>query len=584
MKKVFFIILIQMIAITLTARDFDAVTPSGHTIYCDIVVGGVKIVGWEHSPTDIEPVHLVIPSLVNNGSVNMRVVAIGDNAFQNSKNLVSLELPTTIKSIGREAFIRCVGLGSIVIPSSVDSIGENAFKFLPNVEYSGTSHGAPWGALNINAHREGQYYYSDSSKRHIVCCDRDATEALIPPTVVSIGDNAFTFCCGITSVAINSFVEHLGSSVFSSCHRLENVSFNPRLSSGDDGIGAFSNCTGLKRVLFGDSVHTIPSRCFEFCSSLERVIIPDNITRAGTSVFANCTSLISAFLGNGLTEISNSLFEGCTSLKHAVMPDGLEYLRSYTFENCSSLETVYLGKQLRSIGSKSFINCSSLIEIVLPSNINNIGTNAFKGCRNIGRIVCMTSSVPTMGAGVFDSVDTAAEIIVPCGSIDLYSQDSQWGRFDSIVGKSYYMVVTTNNPSWGDAVVTRQPTCEDNTSVIEAIPTENCRFVSWSDGSTDNPRQIVYDGEGYAYRKAVFASLVGIGSVEAQPDIKVYGSSGSIVIEGADGETVRVFDMMGRQILGCIITSSHFNISTSRLTRGIYLVKIGNRKARKVVL
>ena len=176
------------------------------------------------------------------------------------------------------------------------------------------------------------------------------------------------------------------------------------------------------------------------------------------------------------------------------------------------------------------------------------------------------------------------EVIVPCNKVDAYNSDSHWGRFDSIQGKSYYMVVSTNNPHWGHAVATQQPTCEDNTAVIEAIPEEGCRFVKWSDGNTDNPRQITYNGQGYAYRKAIFESTVGLRFPEELPDVKIHVSHSSIVIEGAQGETAWVFDVMDRLILNCEIQNSKFEIQNSKLPSGICIVKVGNRETRKIVV
>ena len=202
MKKIFLILFLLPSVIPLAARDFDAITPSGHTIYCDVVQGGAKVVGWDWDRSDTaEPTRLTLPSYVRNGDVSLRLVAIGDSCFRFYWNLLSVEIPSTVKTIGRAAFSWCYGLGSLYVPAGVDSIGTDAFCFIPNVEYSGTAQGAPWGAYNLNAYHEGQYYYSDNQKTHIVCCSRDITEANIPPTVTSIGAGAFAACVNIKIVA-----------------------------------------------------------------------------------------------------------------------------------------------------------------------------------------------------------------------------------------------------------------------------------------------------------------------------------------------------------------------------------------------
>ncbi len=64
-----------------------------------------------------------------------------------------------------------------------------------------------------------------------------------------------------------------------------------------------------------------------------------------------------------------------------------------------------------------------------------------------------------------------------------------------------------------------------------------------------------------------------VGIDEASADaVRVYSRGGDIVVEGADGEPVQVFDIVGRP-------------TTNRALRtGIYFVKVGNRPARKVAV
>ena len=63
---------------------------------------------------------------------------------------------------------------------------------------------------------------------------------------------------------------------------------------------------------------------------------------------------------------------------------------------------------------------------------------------------------------------------------------------------------------------------------------------------------------------------------------KVYSSQGQIVVEGADGNTVTLYDLNGRylatkQDYG---TAIRFDVPAT----GTYMIKIGNHAARKVVV
>ena len=76
----------------------------------------------------------------------------------------------------------------------------------------------------------------------------------------------------------------------------------------------------------------------------------------------------------------------------------------------------------------------------------------------------------------------------------------------------------------------------------------------------------------------------GIRNVDDSNPIVVYSENGRIVVKDAEGETVRVFDIMGRQLIERKINNSHFDIQSSTLAKGVYLVKVGTRPAQKIVV
>ena len=79
----------------------------------------------------------------------------------------------------------------------------------------------------------------------------------------------------------------------------------------------------------------------------------------------------------------------------------------------------------------------------------------------------------------------------------------------------------------------------------------------------------------------IYITQEGIGDVEAL-NAKVYSSQGQIVVEGAEGNRVTLFDVNGRVLATKQddYTSLHFDAPIS----GTYMIKIGNLPARKVVV
>ena len=75
--------------------------------------------------------------------------------------------------------------------------------------------------------------------------------------------------------------------------------------------------------------------------------------------------------------------------------------------------------------------------------------------------------------------------------------------------------------------------------------------------------------------------FVGVDDVEAL-DAKIYANNGQIVVEGADGNKVVLYDVTGRILATKVdeYAPLRFDIPVS----GTYLVKIGNHAARRIVM
>ena len=70
--------------------------------------------------------------------------------------------------------------------------------------------------------------------------------------------------------------------------------------------------------------------------------------------------------------------------------------------------------------------------------------------------------------------------------------------------------------------------------------------------------------------KLIFTT-VGIDEVEGQ-GVRIRSTGNTIVVEGAEGKEVRVYDMMGREV------------RNEALPAGVYMVRVGDLPARKVVV
>ena len=215
------------------------------------------------------------------------VTTIGDNVFYYCEGLKSVTIPNSVKTIGQWAFAYCTGLTSVTIPYSVTTIGNSAFLACSNltdiiVDSENSSYCSIDGIL-----------YDKEASVLINCPGKKKGEPTIPGSVTVIGDNAFSFCAGLTSVTIPSSVKTIGNEAFSACTGLTLVTIpNSVTIIGDY---AFLSCTGLTSVTIPGSATTIGNGAFLGCTELTSVTIPNSVTTIGIGTFAYCTKLATIY-------------------------------------------------------------------------------------------------------------------------------------------------------------------------------------------------------------------------------------------------------------------------------------------------
>ena len=79
--------------------------------------------------------NFVIPDKIEYRGRTLSVVAIGNSAFSNNKDLISIVIPSSIKKIGYNAFKACVNLKSIDIPSTVLELSKGIFEDCTELQY-----------------------------------------------------------------------------------------------------------------------------------------------------------------------------------------------------------------------------------------------------------------------------------------------------------------------------------------------------------------------------------------------------------------------------------------------------------------
>ena len=222
------------------------------------------------------------------------------------------EVPNSVTYIGWEAFSGCSGLESIVVDSD--------------------NH-------NYDSRNDCNAIIETETNTLINGCK----STIIPNSVTSIGDGAFSSCSGLTDVTIPNSVTSIGPNAFKDCNGLTSVTIPNSVTS--IGYMAFYYCSGLTSITIPESVTSIGGWAFRGCSRLTTINFnATNCTTMGSQsnpVFS--TALATLNIGENVTNIPNYAFYGCSRI-NAVYSNATNppTIYSNTFEGVSSNVPVYV--------------------------------------------------------------------------------------------------------------------------------------------------------------------------------------------------------------------------------------------------
>lgn len=513
---------------------------------------------------------ITIPSQVTYNGYTYSVISIGDNAF-NSRNITHVEIPESVVSIENSAFSSCRVLSSVKLSNGVKTIGSIAFggcTSLTSIDIPNSVISIDYGAFSGTGLTSielpnsitsiGEYVFYNCKDLTSIIVDKNnavydsrnncnaiihtATNTLIsgckntkiPNGITSIGDRAFYFCVGLTSIEIPSSVKSIGESAFTGCNGLTSIEIPNSVMS--IGSYAFSGCTGLASIIVDknnqvydsrnncnaiietstntlisgcksskiyssvtgignfafydcrltsieipNSVKSIGEKAFYECENLTSIKIPNSVTSIGKYALAACRGLRSVELPNSITSIEEGTFETCTNLTLIVIPSSVATIGSYAFRNCTSLKSVDVLGARMSIGNSAFARCSGIETVSIWGNYISLSSDVFFGCTNIVSIICL-NIYPGDATKVFDeNLDyTNCMLYVPCDKVDTYKKRAGWKRFNNIkcLGATYIdeplddVVITPSNTR----VVVAWPVVDNAESYVIEIKTGGKTF------------------------------------------------------------------------------------------------------------
>lgn len=486
MKRYFGALLLLVLCLSkLYAYDFCVTNSNGQTLYYNINTDGTSVTvthpgsataPWEgyNVPTG----RLSIPSqIIYNGSAY------------------------TVTVIGSHAFSNCSSLSSVVVPSSIITIEDSTF--------TNTSIDTLFFEANLCASRLKKDIFGNIAFLYVgghvqqiptqAFMGNNRLQKVVIDSVLTIGTRAFKNCSNLQSITLPTTINSIGSDVFTNCSSLDdvqflgtltdwfNIQFSDSLSNPTSQSHQISlSGTPLTQITIPTEISTINNYTFYGCSSIRYIAIPIHVTNIATDAFINTNPDTLLFGATGADDLLSKRTFG--NVKNLFVGENVTTIGTSSFANDTTLTTVSI-ESVQKIGMYAFRNCTNLDTLSLSSSIDSIHNAAFANCSNITTLNEQRATPPYLASDAFNNTPDNKIVNIPCGSLSAY-QTSWTGGGILVEPRPHTLVVTTSDSTKGYTLST-QPRCDNPTATIEAHPNSGYRFLSWNDGDTTNPRNII---------------------------------------------------------------------------------------------
>ena len=522
--------------------------------------------------------------------------------------VVAIVVREGVTSIGDFAFVECPQLVTMDIPVSVTSVGNYATSGsnnLADVYYGGTE--GQWHEvgiadgndplLNANIHFTG----SDGT----ACVTFNPNGGAVTPQYYFVGldgkvgtlptpvregytfDGWFTAADGGTQITTNTvftqnttvyahwtgetsgvtwrydeatktlYIEGSGEmeDYASSAHMpwvqyvSEIRSVNIKNGVTSIGVYAFSNCTSLTSVTIPSSVTRIGKGAFLACSSLPNVSIPEGVTSLEKYVFMDCTSLASVNIPDSVTKIDEDAFCDCSSLASVTIPNNVTSIGNEAFIRCTSLTSVTIPSSVTSIGYHAFHSCTNLTSVTIPNSVTSIGYSAFEDCTSLTSVT-IPASVTSIDGSTFSSCTSLTSVTIPVSVIrfgnfafssctkltDVYynGTETQWNAItintgnEPLLNANIHFQGEDSGVTWRYDAPTKTLYIEGNGPMDDYTISSNGSSAPWMSYKTQMQTLIIENGVtslgDYAFHDC--ASLTGVEIPDSVVAIGEYAFSG----------------------------------------------------------
>ena len=357
----------------------------------------VTIYSYVGSDTDV-----TVPSKIK----GMPVTTL-HGTFSSKKTVKKVTIPEGVRLIEYNAFYGCTDLTTVVLPSSLEEMTEYTFYQCTNLKTVSLD------TANSKLTKIGKYSFAYCEKltgfdipssvkeleEFVFAYCSSLKKIIIPDTVEKIDISAFRECTNVTEIKIPGTVKEASEFALVGCDKvitaelpismvtLANLQRSDDLETlviVDDGStelpdkDALNEKKKLKKVVFPDSLTSIPKAFCRSVSALEEVKLPANLKIISNASFSECTNLKTIDLPDTVTEIGAFAFADCTSLKDFTIPDGIKSIGEEAFYN-SGITSLVVPESVETIDKLAFSHMANLTNATFPAGCGI----TFSGCKNL---------------------------------------------------------------------------------------------------------------------------------------------------------------------------------------------------------
>ena len=247
---------------------------------------------------------------------------------------------------------------------------------------------------------------------------------VLPPEMLSVGDQAFFACPKLKTVCLNEGLKDIGLNAFGGMSeeltvwgkrngvhevyaqinhlrfvdggemdfeetetgltltRLESKAETLIIPSYVNGVPVTAISPDIRissagEICFPEHLQAIPSQICAGNSALSSVRIGRYTREIGGSAFFSCDSLSEIHWGEALLEIGPSAFSECRSLTAVILPEGVRRLGGSTFSACENMTSFFMPDSVETVGEYIFAACHALSDVRLSESLTEIPENAF---------------------------------------------------------------------------------------------------------------------------------------------------------------------------------------------------------------